>query len=64
MGAGRQRLARQLITESLVLAVVGGALGLALATAAVPMASRLIPISLPVSELPEWVFRSSSSRSS
>jgi putative ABC transport system permease protein len=52
MGAGRQRLARQLVTESLLLALIGGALGLALAAAAVPMAARLIPMSLPASDLP------------
>ncbi len=52
MGAWRQRLARQLMTESLILALIGGAIGLALAAAAVPMAARLIPMALPVSDLP------------
>jgi len=52
MGAGRQRLARQLITESLILAFAGGVLGLALAAAAVPLAASLIPHSLPISEVP------------
>ncbi|HEY6146411.1 MAG TPA: ABC transporter permease, partial [Thermoanaerobaculia bacterium] len=33
-------------------AVIGGALGLALAAAAVPMAGKLIPTSLPIAELP------------
>src|SRR5262249_57964892 len=52
MGAGRQRLIRQLVTESVLLAAVGGALGLALAAAAVPLSASLIPQTLPVSDLP------------
>src|SRR5262249_52350354 len=52
MGAGRQRLVRQLVTESVLLAAAGGALGLALATSAVPLAANLIPQALPISDLP------------
>jgi len=48
LGAGRERLLRQLLTESLLLAFAGGAVGVALAAVTVPLAGRLIPESLPV----------------
>jgi predicted permease len=52
IGAGRERLLRQLLTENLVLAAAGGALGLLLATFATPWLARLVPDSLPVSSVP------------
>jgi predicted permease len=52
LGAGRERLVRQILTESLVLALCGGFLGLLIAAAAVPLFSRLIPTALPVAEVP------------
>ena len=52
MGAGRERMIRQLITESLLLAVSGGALGVAIAYAAVPLLNRLVPTALPLASEP------------
>ena len=52
IGAGRERLARQLLTESLLLASVGGVLGVAIAIGSVPLLSRLVPTTLPIANSP------------
>lgn len=52
LGAGRERLVRQLITESLTLAVIGGLVGIAVAVAAVPLLAQLVPSALPIGEAP------------
>ena len=52
LGAGRERLVRQLLTESLVISGLGGVLGVAIAVAAVPLLSRLVPNSLPLADSP------------
>ena len=52
MGARPRRLARQVLTESLALSAVGGAIGAGLAIVAVPVAAALVPTTLPIAEAP------------
>jgi predicted permease len=52
LGAGRERLVRQSVTESLVLALMGGALGVVIAVISVPLLTRLVPTTLPIAQTP------------
>jgi putative ABC transport system permease protein len=52
VGASLDRLVRQQLTDSLVLAAAGGALGVVIAITAVPLLVLLIPTTLPIAEAP------------
>jgi predicted permease len=52
LGADRERLVRQLITESVVLTLLGGAAGIIVAATSVPLFSSLVPPTLPLASQP------------
>ena len=56
LGAGRERMVRQLVTESLVLAVIGGVPGVLGAVGSIPLLAKLVPTSLPIAQAPaiDW----------
>lgn len=53
LGAGRERLVRQLMTESLTLSVCGGVLGIVLAAMVTPLLAQLAPVNLPLDSVAE-----------
>ncbi|HEX3127608.1 MAG TPA: ABC transporter permease [Thermoanaerobaculia bacterium] len=50
LGAGGDRLVRQLVTETLGIAFIGGVVGVAAAVAGMPLLARLVPSTLPIAE--------------
>jgi putative ABC transport system permease protein len=47
LGAGRGRIARQLVAEGIVLSALSGALGIAIATVTLPMLTAQLPANMP-----------------
>ncbi len=56
LGAGRERLVRLMLTDSLLLSAAGGIAGFALGRATLPLLTKLVPVSLPIAEIPapDW----------
>jgi putative ABC transport system permease protein len=57
IGAGRERIVRQLLTESVVLAAAGAAAGLVIAVVARPLLAFLVPSALPMDPTPQMDWR-------
>jgi predicted permease len=57
LGAGRERLVQQMITQSAVLTLLGGALGVFIAAMTVPLFSSLVPPTLPLAAEPSLDLR-------
>jgi ABC-type antimicrobial peptide transport system permease subunit len=55
LGAGRLRLVRQLFTESIILGILGGLVGLGIARFGVPWLSRLSTIPIPRLGVSAWI---------
>ena len=52
VGASVDRLVRQMLTDSLLLAGAGGVLGVIVAVVSAPLVVRLVPSTLPIAEIP------------
>ncbi len=52
LGANRRYIVRQLLSESTILGIVGGAAAVGVAFAALPLLSRLVPNALPIEQVP------------
>lgn len=52
LGANRRHILRQLLSESVLLGLAGGAGAIGLAAAAMPLLAQLVPNGLPVSQVP------------